>query len=88
MQSKYEALENYLKTRPASVSAVTIPFDELNKILGSSLPESAYTHRPWWGNQKMTTNRPQAKAWMSAGFEVETVNQSKSNGSVRFVRSK
>jgi hypothetical protein len=87
MQGKYEALALYLKERPKSVTAVTIPFSELDKMLNSPLPESAYTHRPWWANQKNTTNRPQAKAWISAGFEVETVNQFKLNGSVRFIRS-
>lgn len=88
MQSKYEALEAHLKSKARGVGAVTMPFSEINKLLSSPLPASAYTHRPWWGNQQDTTKRPQAKTWMSAGFEVESVNQSKTEGWVRFVRPK
>ena len=88
MQSKYEALETHLKLKPKNVGTVTIPFSELNKILASPLPESAYTYRPWWANQKNTSNRPQAKSWMSAGFEVEAVHQTKADGWVKFSRVK
>jgi hypothetical protein len=88
MQGKYIALELHLKAIPKDHNTVVITFDELNKILGSPLPESAYSHRPWWGNQKDTANRPQAKAWISAGFKVDTVDQSKFHGYVNFIRSK
>jgi hypothetical protein len=87
VHSKYEALETHLKSKARGVGAVTIPFAEIDKMLSSPLPKSTYTHRPWWGNQQDTTNRPQAKAWMSAGFEVESVNQSRTDGWVRFIRS-
>jgi hypothetical protein len=85
--SKYEPLENHLKSTPSRERVVTFRFDELNALLGTPLPASAYMHRAWWGNQRETTNRPQAKAWQSAGFEVDSVNQSRSIGWVRFRRS-
>ena len=88
MQSKYESLENHLKSKTKADSSITLSFSELNKLLPSPLPESAYTHRPWWANQKDSASRPQAKSWMSAGFEVEEVKQTKIDGWVRFVRRK
>ena len=88
MQSKYESLECHLKSKAENAGPITLSFSELNRMLPSPLPESAYTHRPWWANQKDGTNRPQAKSWMSAGFEVEEVKQTKIDGWVRFVRIK
>ena len=86
MSGKYEPLELHLRATPANVREVTLSFTEIARILGASLPESATTHRPWWGNQKNSKSRPQAHAWLSAGFMVETVSQGRANGSVRFKR--
>lgn len=86
MAAKYEPLELYLRAIPAKDRDVTLSFSEIGHILGASLPASALSHRPWWGNQKDSKGRPQAHAWLSAGFEVDTVNQGSSNGSVRFKR--
>ena len=86
MPTKYEPLELHLRAVPSNVREVTIQFSELHRILGAPLPESALTHRPWWGNQKDSKTRPQAHAWLSAGFEVDTVNQARGSGWVRFRR--
>jgi len=86
MPRKYEPLELHLRAIPTHVCEVTIQFHELEYILGAHLPESALTHRPWWANQKDSKSRPQAHAWSSAGFEVETVNQAHGSGWVRFKR--
>lgn len=86
MATKYEPLELHLRAVPPNVREVTIQFSELQRILGAPLPESALTHRPWWGNQRDAKNRPQAHAWLSAGFEMDTVNQSRGTGWVRFRR--
>ena len=86
MATKYKPLELHLRSIPANVHEVTITFLDLAEILGAPLPSSAFTHRPWWGNQKHSKTRPQAHAWLSAGFVVETVNQSTENGWARFKR--
>lgn len=86
MPNKYEPLEIHLRAIPAQSREVTISFSELAKILGAPLPESAFTHRPWWGNQRDSKSRPQAHAWLSAGFEVDSVNQTRGTGWVRFKR--
>jgi hypothetical protein len=87
MQSKYEQLELYLRAFPAKTGEVTLSFAEIERILGAPLPASAKSHRAWWGNQKESKTRPQAHAWLSAGFQVDAVNQGGSNSSVRFKRA-
>jgi hypothetical protein len=86
MPGKYGPLALYLRAVPSSTRELTLSFSEIERILGAPLPESATTYRPWWGNQKNSKSRPQAHAWLSAGFLVDTVNQARSNGSVRFKR--
>lgn len=84
MASKYEPLRNHLKSQAGAV--VTLSFTELSNILGFELPESAYKHRAFWGNQDHTKNRPWARAWQAAGYAVESVKQSSADGWVRFRR--
>lgn len=54
---------------------MTLSFAQLEQLLGDALPASAHEWRPWWGNQTDTSNRPQARAWLAAGWEVDYVNQ-------------
>jgi hypothetical protein len=46
------------------------------------LPESAYRHRAWWGNND---GNAEARAWLDAGWRVESVNQAA--GEVVFTRA-
>ena len=87
MPTKYEPLELHLRAVPTKTKEVTLSFVEIERILGAPLPASAKSHRPWWGNQRESKTRPQAHAWLSAGFEVDTVNQGSGNASVRFKRT-
>ena len=86
MQTKYEPLELHLRKVPTGTKEVTLSFAEIERIIGAPLPASAKSHRPWWGNQKDSKTRPQAHAWLSAGFLVDTVNQG-GNAAVRFKRA-
>lgn len=86
MSTKYEPLEMHLRATPSAVKLLTLQLPELARIIGASLPDSAFIHRPWWANQKNSKSRPQAHAWLEAGFVVEEVNQSRTNGWVRFKR--
>ena len=86
MPTKYEPLEMYLRATPSAVKQLTLKLSELAQIIGAPLPDSAFTHRPWWANQKNSKTRPQAHAWLAASFVVEGVNQSRTNGWVRFKR--
>lgn len=82
---KYQPLREYLAARQHQPH-VRLTFAEIAAIIGDPLPHSAFKYREWWSNQSDTSNRPQAAAWMQAGFAVQSVNQDPSNGSVEFVR--
>ena len=86
MRNKYEPLELHLRAIPTKTREVTLSFAKVERILGATLPASALTHRPWWGNQRDSKTRPQAHAWLSAGFVVDAVNQARGSTSVRFRR--
>jgi len=74
--SKYSPITEFLKNQPAEKRDLTISFDTLEETLGFMLPESAYTHRTWWGNER-NKNRTQARSWLEAGWRVDSVNFSK-----------
>ena len=69
--SKYDPLQTYLAQCEGSQR--TLSFAEIERIIGAALPRSAREYREWWANQSDTRNRPQAKAWQSAGWEVRSV---------------
>jgi hypothetical protein len=47
-------------------------FSELERILGFTLPRSAYHYKEWWGNKKK--GHAQTEAWMGAGWDVHSVD--------------
>lgn len=86
MASKYDSLRHYFVAEPPSTREVTLTFGDLEEILGFALPKSATDYRQWWANQTDSAGRPQADAWMSAGFFVESVQPKKPGGWVKFRR--
>lgn len=68
--SKYQPLLDYLRRSDQLV--VTLTLAEIETILGSTLPESAYRSRGWWGNR--SKGALQASAWMDAGYLVDTID--------------
>lgn len=84
--NKYEPFELHLLSIPAATKEVNFTFADIERVLAAPLPESARSHRAWWGNQRDSKNRPQAHAWLSAGFEVDAVTLNKTNGHVKFRR--
>ena len=86
MNAKYEPLENYLQNKSGLKQEVNLSFRDIEKIIGAQLPASARKYREWWSNQKDLNNRSQAKAWISAGYLVDSVQQNPISGSVCFRR--
>lgn len=72
--NKYDPLGQHLRNLPPSQSEVELPFEDIERIIGTHLPNSARTHRPWWGNERSPNRHTQCKAWIDAGWEVETVD--------------
>ncbi len=65
--AKYMPLQEHL-TR--LLPPVHMTFAEIDRLVGG-LPRSARTYREWWANH---ANNPQAKAWLGAGRQVESVD--------------
>jgi len=80
MESKYAPLRDYLLT--SSKDRVELSFDEIEEIIGASLPNSARTHRSWWANNERHTQA--RNGWMAAGFLVSNVDLERET--VLFVR--
>ncbi len=73
--AKYDPLRAHLNARAAAGSTrETLNAAQFAALLGSPIPPSAWAKETsFWGN---TTNnrRPQAAAWMGAGWQVAAVN--------------
>ena len=77
---KYRPLGNHLAGLRARSCNMT--FEQIEEIIGSDLPASAWRYRPWWANDQ---SHVQSKAWMDVGWRVVSVNQER--GRVHFERS-
>ena len=67
--TKYSALEEALKKHREDQVAMT--FSEIERIIGSKLPPTAFKHRAWWSNNP--SNSVITVAWKNAGFETAQV---------------
>lgn len=85
MPGKYTPLENYLSGLPAGQREVTLTFEQIERILNDCLPPSAKAYSAWWNNE-IEGSHVQARAWMGADWQVETVNLA--GKWVRFLRQK
>ena len=83
MAGKYTPLENYLRDLPASQGEVSLRFEEIEGILNSKLPSSAY-EQSWWDHEK-EGNHVNGRSWTNAGWKVDEVNFKEKW--VRFVRA-
>ena len=73
MTGKYTPLEQYLGGLPESQREVTLGFEEIEGIIRSKLPPSAYEDERWWEHEK-EANHVNTRAWANAGWKVDVVN--------------
>ena len=85
--SKYAPIRDYLLLEQSNIAEIRLSFSEIEEIIQSRLPTSAFRRRSWWGNETNYTNRPQARAWMETDFRVASVNQKTKDAFVIFRRS-
>ncbi|WP_430789130.1 DUF7662 domain-containing protein [Virgibacillus flavescens] len=69
IEGKYIPLQNYLKKLTSS--HVTLSFSEIEGILNTPLPKSAYKYQAWWVNSLKAHSH--ASTWLEAGYEVVNV---------------
>jgi hypothetical protein len=70
---KYDPLFEFLCRRPSE--ALDITFKEIETVVGT-LPPSARRYPAWWANESEGGGHVQARAWLNAGREVESVDVS------------
>lgn len=68
--SKYTPLRDFLLS--SGKPHVALTFMEIESVISSKLPFSAYTYRPWWANDK--THTQAYSGWLAAGYFVENVD--------------
>jgi Bacterial antitoxin of type II TA system, VapB len=78
--SQYSPLANYLACQTEGSWQAT--FDQIEHIIGRSLPQSAYKRSEWWDNN--SKNHSQRMAWRGAGWLATKVDLAERK--VRFVR--
>ena len=69
--SKYDPLLHYL-VRNDSLH-LKLSFREIERILGTSLPQSARRHNAWWSNEQ-NGRHVQAASWLEAGYRTENLD--------------
>ena len=84
MAGKYAPLENYLRDLPASQRDVTLTFEQIEGILNSKLPSSAYEDRRWWDHET-EGNHVSLRAWSNAGWKIESLDVTRKR--VKLVRA-
>lgn len=67
--SKYTILTEYLSKK--TEKSITLSFDEIEEILGFSLPKSAYNHKAWWANSE--NGHSQTRSWLNAGWSTKSI---------------
>jgi len=78
--SKYDPLRIFLEQQ--NKPYIRLSFKDVERIIGSKLPASAYIHRAWWANDRTHTHA--RNGWLAAGYKVRYVNLKK--GIVEFIR--
>jgi hypothetical protein len=73
MTSKYKPLETFLLELPATQKEVTLSFLQIEGILKSKLPASAYEDNRWWEHET-EGNHVSKRAWSTAGWKVAEVD--------------
>jgi hypothetical protein len=68
--SKYDPLYEHLLY--SGRDAISMSFEEIERVIGRPLPASARKLREWWANNP--TGHTQAKAWHMASYRTEDVN--------------
>ncbi len=79
---KYIGLKRFLLSSVAPM--VILSFKDIERIIGNTLPKSAYVHaEAWWSNNY---DHSQAIAWMDAGYETDYVTDNYKDEKIVFVK--
>lgn len=68
---KYIRLAAFLADQPVSVDHLEMSVEEIESLIGESLPTNA-RYPSWWRNDD---HKMHARAWLTAGWIVEAMNK-------------
>ena len=66
--SSYDPLRDHL--HESQMRRVAMTFEQIECVLGRSLPASARKYPAWWANQRNDEDRSQCRAWREAGYSA------------------
>jgi CBS domain-containing protein len=72
LDSRYALLAIWLKSQTADIENLPLSFEQIEKIIDHSLPDSARLHRSWWANDSV--GHIQSKQWLDVGWRVSQIN--------------
>ena len=70
IDSKYAPLTHHLKGLASN--EINMSFRDIERVVGTPLPNSARRHRAWWSNNP--TNSGITHAWLAAGYRTARVD--------------
>ncbi len=68
VSGKYRPLYAWLREQGDGSRDVQVTFEQVEEILGETLPPTARTHQSWWANDSV--GHRQSQAWLRAGWRV------------------
>jgi hypothetical protein len=83
-ESKYAPLAIWLQNQSLDKEVIGLSFTNIQEIIGSELPISAYKNRSWWANDPV--GHVQSNQWLDVGWRVAAVKMK--DEIVRFARIK
>lgn len=66
---KYDPLMLFLDK--CNEKEITLSYEEIEKIIGDKLPQSAYKKTEWWSNNDIT--HTQSAAWSDVGYKTGNI---------------
>lgn len=72
VMGKYDPLFEHLCR--ADDAPLEMTLNDIERLVGP-LPTSAWEHPAWWANESEGGRHVQARAWLNAGREVESVDR-------------
>jgi hypothetical protein len=82
--SKYENLTVHLVETAPGKSPLKLTFKQIERIIGSELPDSARRYQAWWANQS-GKGHSQAYSWACAGWRTSDLDLENETVTFRYV---
>lgn len=67
--SKYKPLELHFEN--LETESIRLTINEIEKIIGDTLPPSSRNYSAWWANDKTHVH---AQAWLNVGWKVDDIS--------------